>query len=79
MKNFPLLVGMFLLTVGCSFEDNAKDFELGDFSLGKQFVDLKQAYDAEALTTEEYAIAKAQLLEVFASCESDDKEEEAEE
>jgi hypothetical protein len=76
MRSLYLLAVVALLA-GCWNGGNAH-VRLGDVSLGQQFIDLKRALDAGALTTSEYDETKTRLLSLAALCETtrQDKEEE---
>ncbi len=64
----PLLV-LVLATVlsGCWNQGNCQE-NFGSISFGKQFKDLKEALNANALSPEEYDLAKKQLLELTTMC-----------
>lgn len=74
-----LLLLSLLLLGGCwngngNGDHSALDF--GDVSLGQQFIDLKAARDAGAISADEYAALKQALIDtvVNAARETDDKD-----
>lgn len=69
-----ILLAVLGLLAGCWNGGNA-NVRLGDVSLGQQFIDLKRALDAGALTQAEYDQTKAQLLSLAALCETTEQEE----
>lgn len=66
-----LLVPFMLAATGCWNSSNDV-LHLGDVSLGRQLIDLKQALDANALSPDEYATAKDKLLATADLCRTGD-------
>ena len=60
-----LLVGL----TGCWNEPRNISIRFGDVSLGQQMIDLKRAFEEQALTEEEYEQARAALLEMVAQAQ----------
>lgn len=74
MSRTPVLAALLLVLAGCWNGENVH-VKLGDVSLGQQLMDLKTAQESGALTEEEYATLKAQLLALGALCENNEQEE----
>ncbi|MEM1435895.1 MAG: hypothetical protein AAGG11_17680 [Pseudomonadota bacterium] len=56
-----LLLLLALLLAGC-FNEGRQTLDFGSVSIGQQLIDLKRAYEADAIDAEEYAKAKADML-----------------
>jgi hypothetical protein len=73
-----VLLLLSLLLLGGCWNGNAdhSTLDLGDVSLGQQFIDLKAARDAGAISADEYAALKRALIDtvVHAARETDDKD-----
>ena len=68
-----MLALLSLTIIGCWNGENVA-IRLGDVSLGQQLIDLKAALDGGAMTQEEYAKAKTQLMDLTSLCKHDDDE-----
>jgi hypothetical protein len=77
--NFPMIyrfLPIALLTIalgGCWNGENVQ-VTMGDVSLGQQLLDLKSAFDQEAITEEEYSQTKQTLLALNSLCENTETE-----
>ena len=69
LKKSLLVIVSTLLLAGCWNGGNTA-VSLGDISLGQQLIDLKAAFDAQAITHEEYEVSKAGLLALGNACEA---------
>jgi len=65
----PLLAASLLLSAGC-WNGDVSNIHLGDVSLGRQLIDLKQALEETAISQAEYDAAKEKLIALNARCES---------
>jgi hypothetical protein len=75
--NVAILMLLSLTTMGCWNGENVA-IRLGDVSLGQQLIDLKAALDGGAMTQEEYAAVKTQLMDLTNLCAHDDDKDENE-
>jgi len=64
-----LLLLACLASVGCWNGENVH-VSLGDVSLGRQLIDLKEAYEQGAMTKTEYDTVRVLLLSLGRLCES---------
>jgi hypothetical protein len=67
-------VALILLLAGCWNQGDHNSLDLGSASLGRQFLDLKAALDAGAISETEYAAVKASLLALTERCGKSDKD-----
>ena len=63
---------------GCWNGENVH-VSLGDVSVGQQLLDLKEAYDGEALTLEEYEATKQTLLALNNVCQNTNSDDDSNE
>jgi hypothetical protein len=73
-----LLAGLLITSAGC-WNSDVSNVSLGDVSVGQQLLDLQAAYEAEALTDEEYELARQKLLSLLdgCDCQSEDADTQA--
>ena len=64
-KSIGILAGVLLLG-GCW---NGDDVKMGDVSIGRQMIDLKQALDQQAITAAEYQRLKTEIMNLTGACE----------
>jgi hypothetical protein len=55
------------LTAGC-WNGDVSNVRLGDVSLGTQLIDLKRAFEEDAISEEEYEAAREKLIALYAIC-----------
>ena len=65
-----------LLLSSCIQENNPRNLRMGDVTLGQQLVDLKKAYDTDAISESEYEQMKDNFVSAASMCaDSDDDDD----
>ncbi|MGK0222749.1 MAG: hypothetical protein ACI9ON_001989 [Limisphaerales bacterium] len=65
-----LPIALLTLALGGCWNGENVHVTMGDVSLGQQLLDLKSAFDQEAITEEEYSQTKQTLLALNSLCEN---------
>ena len=63
------------LLVACVQENNSRNISLGDVTVGQQLIDLKVAYDSDAISQSEYGQIKDNLIAASRMCASEEEED----
>ncbi|MCR9259303.1 MAG: hypothetical protein NXH95_06245 [Pseudomonadaceae bacterium] len=72
-----LPIAVVLLMTSCIQENNPRNLRMGDVTLGQQLIDLKLAFEADAVTESEYETIKANLVNAASMCEAAEQEDDS--
>ncbi len=76
IQKFLIVVCALAFLPGCWNVDNAKSNRFGDVSIGQQMIDLKRAFEENAISVDEHAELKQALMSLSSLCGDPDSTDE---